>query len=92
MPAEHVPQIGVLHVMHIVASCTMAFSMCSREISVVERGVGLNISKWNFLHARVRYQSKNEFPSTKYFASRLMKQRFYFMPYYPYNRTSLAQI
>jgi len=47
MPAEHVTQVGFLHVMHIhlVASCSMTFSMFLREISVDGRGIGLNIFK-----------------------------------------------
>jgi len=47
MPVEHVPQTGFLQVMHIhlVVSCSMAFSMFSREISVDGRGIDLNIFK-----------------------------------------------
>jgi len=65
MPAEHVPQVGFLQVTHIhlVASCSMTFPMFWREISVDERGIGLNIFKWNFFHAHVVYQLKNGFPS-----------------------------
>jgi len=45
MPTEHVPQVGFLQVMHIVASCTTRFSMFSREISVDRRRNGHNIFK-----------------------------------------------
>ena len=44
IPAEHGPQGGFLQVMHIylAASCSMTFSVFSREISVDGR-IGLNI-------------------------------------------------
>jgi len=50
IPAEHVLQVGFLQVMHtrLFASCTMAFFMFSREISVYGRAIGPNIFKWDF--------------------------------------------
>jgi len=59
----------------------MTFSMFSREISIDGREIGLNIFKGNFFHVHIVYQLKNEFPSTQYFAGRLLKQLFYLMPY-----------
>ena len=55
--------------------------MFSREISLDGRGDDLNIFNWNFLDAHVVYQLKNDFSSTQYFASRLLKQLFNLMPY-----------
>ena len=49
--------------------------------SVDERGIGLNIFKWNVFHAHVVYQLKNGFPSDQYFAWLLLKQLFYLMLY-----------
>jgi len=47
MPAENVPLVGFMQVMHVhlAASCSMTFSMFSREISIDGRGIGLKILK-----------------------------------------------
>jgi len=83
MPAEHLPQAGFLQVklIHLVACCYIKFSKFSSDISFDGGGIVLNIFKWTFFHAHVMYQLKNEFPFTQYFASRLLKQLFYLMPY-----------
>jgi len=57
-------------------SCFMTCSMFSNGISIDGRGNGLNIFTWNFFNVHVVYQLKNEFSSSQYFASRLLKQHF----------------
>jgi len=51
MPAEHVPQVAFLQVMHIhhVAICSMRFSMFSRESQLTEEGLASTFSSESFL-------------------------------------------
>jgi len=50
MPAEHVPQVGFLQVMHVhlVASCSMTFSVFRGRSQLTEEGLASAFSSETF--------------------------------------------
>jgi len=83
MPAEYVPQVYFLQVMHIhlVSPCSKTFLCFQGRRRFTEEGLSIIFSGETVSNVQVVHHLKNEFPSTQYFATRFFKQQFSLMPY-----------